>query len=100
MCAPHVDYHLGRAEEHLRLLRYGDQHEGSCCARCYAVAHGVDVTGADELIVITKPWQPNLWRAGVNLLARHVMDIKNQVFCNYEHSNQRRAKLSRAYILL
>ena len=52
------------------------------------------------MIVITKPRQPNLWRAGVNVLARHVMDVKDQIFCNYEHSNQRRAKLSRAYILL
>jgi len=72
---------------------------GSCCARRDAVAHGADVTRADELIVITKPGRPNLWRAGVDLLARHVIDIKDQVFCNYEHLNQRRAKLSHAYIL-
>jgi hypothetical protein len=52
------------------------------------------------LIVITKLRQPNLWRVGVNVLARHVMDVQDQIFCNYEHSNQRRAKLSRAYILL
>jgi hypothetical protein len=94
-----VDYHLAVRREHLRLLRDGDQREGSCCAGRYAVAHGVNVIGADELIVITKPRRPSLWRAGVNVLPGHVMEVKDQVSCNYEHSNQRRAKLSRAYIL-
>jgi hypothetical protein len=55
---------------------------------------------ADELIAISKPRRLSLWRAGVNVLARHVMEVKDQVFCNYEHSNQRRAKLGRACILL
>ncbi len=52
------------------------------------------------VVAITKPRRPGLWHAGVNVLARHVMEVKDQVFCYYEHSNQRMAKLGRAYILL
>jgi hypothetical protein len=39
-----AEYHLGRAEEHWRLWREGDQLQGPCVPRSDAVADGLDLT--------------------------------------------------------